>query len=54
MDMINAVIDSLIRGTLMGVSLVLCGFGIYNIFSFLVKKARKIYNRISSTTTRHQ
>ena len=52
MDMINAIIDSLIRGTLLAVSLVLCGFGIYNIFSFLVKMTRKLYNRISSATTR--
>ena len=52
MDLINAIIDSLIRGTLLGVSLVLCGFSIYNIFSFLVKMTRKICNRISSATTR--
>ena len=52
MDMINAIIDSLIRGTLLGVSLVLCRFGIYSIFSFLVKMTRKLYNRLSPTTTR--
>ena len=52
MDLINAIIDSLIRGTLLGVSFVLCGFGIYNIFPFLVKMTRKLYNRISSATTR--
>lgn len=52
MDMINAIIDSLIRGTLLGVSLVLCGFGIYNIFSFLVKMTRKLYHWIASLATR--
>ena len=54
MDMINAIIDSLIRGTLLGVSLVLCGFSIYNIFSFLVKMTRKLYHWIASLATRQQ
>ena len=54
MDLINLIIDSAIRGTLLGVTLVIWGFGIYNIFSFLVKMTRKLYNRISSTTTRKQ
>ena len=52
MDLINQIIDSAIRGTLLGVTLVIWGFGIYNIFSFLVKMTRKICNRISSATTR--
>ena len=54
MDMINEIIDYLIRGTLLGVSLVLCGFGIYNIFSFLVKMTRKLYHWITSLATRQQ
>ena len=43
MDMINALLDSLIRGTLLGVSLVLCGYGLWSIGTFLVKMARRFF-----------
>ena len=54
MDLINLIIDSAIRGTLLGVTLVIWGFGIYNIFSFLVKMTRKLYHWIASLATRQQ
>lgn len=54
MNMINSIIDSLIRGTLLGVSLVLCGYGLWNIGSFFVKMARKLYHLISSPASKRQ
>ena len=52
MDMINAIIDSLIRGTLLGVSLVACGYGLWSIGSFFLKLARKLICWISDKAER--
>lgn len=54
MDIISEVIDSLIRGTLLGVSLVLCGYGFWFTGTFLVKTARKLYHRIDSPANKQQ
>ena len=54
MDMINAVIDSLIRGTLLGVSLVACGYGLWSIGSFFLKLAGKLIRLLSNSASRHQ
>lgn len=54
MDMINAIIDCLIRGTLLGVSLVLCGCGLWGIGSFFLKLAGKLIRLLSNQASRHQ
>ena len=54
MDMINAIIDSLIRGTLLGVSLIACGYGLWSIGSFFLKLAGKLIRLLSDSASRHQ
>ena len=54
MDMINAIIDSLIRCTLLGVSLVACGYGLWSIGSFFLKLAGKLIRLWSDPAARHQ
>ena len=48
MEIIYEIVESLIRGTLLGISLVICGYGLLNICSFFVKKARKLFRQLSS------
>lgn len=52
MEIIFAIAESLIRGTLLGISLVTCGYGLWSISSFLVKKARKLFRQLSSPTNK--
>ena len=50
MEIIYEIIESLIRGTLLGISLVICSYGLWSICSFFVKKARKLFRQLSSHT----
>ena len=54
MDLINLIIDSAIRGTLLGVTLVIWGFAIARIFLFLRNATKKVFNRLSSAADRKQ
>ena len=54
MDLINLIIDSAIRGTLLGVTLVIWGFVIARIFLFLRNATKKIFKRLSSVAGRKQ
>ena len=52
--MIDAILDSIIRGTLLGVSLVVCGYGLRCFLSFLAGMARKLIRWISDKAERLQ
>ena len=52
--MIDALVDSIIRGTLLGVSLVVCGYGLWCFLSFMVRMARKLIRWISDKAERLQ
>ena len=54
MDLINQIIDSVIRGTLLGITLVIWGVAIAHIFLFLRNATKKIYNWLSSVAGRKQ
>lgn len=54
MDLINLIIDSAIRGTLLGVTLIIWGFAIARIFLFLRNATKKVFNRLSSAADRKQ
>ena len=54
MEILDAIIDSIIRGTLLGVSLVACGYGLWSIGSFFLKLAGKLIRLLSNQAARHQ
>ena len=54
MEILDAIVDSIIRGTLLGVSLVACGYGLWSIGSFFLKLAGKLIRLLSNQASRHQ
>ena len=50
--MIDAIVDSIIRGTLLGISLVACGYGLWCFLSFMAGLARKLICWISDKAER--
>lgn len=53
-DYRRTIIDSIIRGTLLGVSLVACGYGLRSIGYFFLKLVGKLIRLLSDPATRHQ
>ena len=45
--MIDAIVDSIIKGTLLGISLVVCGYRIWCFLSFMAGMAGKLIRWIS-------
>ena len=50
--MIDAIVDSIIRGTLLGISLVVCGYGLWCFLSFMTKMAGRLFRWISDKAER--
>lgn len=50
--MIDAIVDSIIRGTLLGISLVVCGYGLWCFLSFMAGMAGKLIRWISDKAER--
>lgn len=53
-DYRRTIIDSIIMGTLLGVSLVACGYGLWSIGSLFLKLVGKLIRLLSDPVARHQ